>query len=277
MSLTLAPTGSAIGDYENLTAFEVEAESQRTQIKTVSNPGLREVLIYFVEAFREPLAPLRGFVRRSTAVDPTKDDPDTTPGVKWGPWHIALVLEDMPSRIVTLLESKQAWEATPVLELYGALGAPISGTNDAVATIDELAKRVGLPVKDILAAAGVKKSTYHSWKAAGAPTPRLASQGRLWEVAQFAEDFAELLGGPIRPWLHADENRRRLFSMGSFAELHDLLRSQPRPRLPAPEYAALAAIGGDRLASDSEIEPPRKPRGRAGPVQRVKAADRNRS
>lgn len=278
MSLTLAPTGSSIGDYENLTAFEVEAGSHRTQIKSVPNPGLRDVLIGFVEAFREPLAPLRGVVRRFTAVDPTKDDPGATLATQWRPWQVALVIgDDIPSRIVTLLESIQAWQATPLLELHGVQRAPISGTDDAVATIDELAKRVGLPVKDILAAAGVKKSTYHSWKASGAPTPRLASQGRLWEVAQFVEDFAELLGGPVRPWLHADEHRRRLFITGSFAELHELIRSQPRQRIAAPDYAALASIGGDRLISDGESEPLRKRRGRPGRVQRVKAADRHRS
>jgi hypothetical protein len=278
VSLTLSPTGSSIGDYENLTAFEVEAGSHRTQIKSVPNPGLREVLIGFVEAFREPLAPLRGFVRRSTAVDPTKDDPGTNLGSKWMPWQIALVIgDDIPSRIVTLLESTQVWEATPLLELHVAHRAPFFGTDDAVATIDELAKRVGLPIKDVLAAAGVKKSTYHSWKAPGAPTPRLASQGKLWEVAQFVEDFAELLGGPIRPWLHAEQSRRQLFITGRFTELHELIRSQPRPRVAAPDYAALAAIGGDRLTSDSESEPPRKPRGQPGTIQRVKAADRHRS
>ena len=276
MSLTLAPTGSAIGDYENLTAFDAEAGSQRTQIKAVPNPGLRDVLIGFVEAFREPLAPLRGFVRRGTPVDPVQDLPGETPGSK--PWHVMLVLgDDTPSRIVTLLESSTASGATALLGLWGPSHAPATEADDAVATIDELAKRVGLPVKYILAAAGVKKSTYHSWKAPGTPTPRLSSQGRLWEVAQCVEDLTELLGGPIRPWILADETRRRLFSEGSFGELQELLRAQPRARLAAPDYAALAAIGGDLLASDSEPEPARKPRGRAGVVQDARAAERHRS
>lgn len=277
MSLTLAPTGSSIGDYENLAAFEVDTSFNRTPITSVPNPGLREVLIRFIEALREPLAPLRGFVRRTTAVQPTPAKPSDTAGGEWSHWHVSLMLGDhVPMRVVTLLESAQTWDGTPLLKLYGAQLIPAAGTDDAVATIDEMAKRVGLPVKDILAAAGVKKSTYHSWKALGAPTPRLASQGRLWEVAQFIEDFTELLGGPIRPWLHSDERRRSLFATGHFAELHELLRSQPRPRITAPEYASLVAIGGDRLVSDTETEPPRKPLGRSGPVQRVKAADRSR-
>ncbi len=278
MSMTAAPTGSALGDYESLAAFGADASVHRTQIRPVTSPGLREVLLRFVEAFREPLAPLRGFFQRATAVDPAMSEPPDMPGGNWELRHISMVLDDdIPLRIVRVLEATPGWDATAILELNGVQASPASGADDVVGVIEEIARRIGIPVKDVLTAAGVKKSTYHSWKAAGISSPRLASQGRLWEVAQFVEDFTELLGVPIRHWLLADETRRKLFAMGRFAELHELLRSRPRSLVGAPEYASLAAIGGDTPISDSGTDFSRHPRGRVGGAQNLKVADRSRS
>ncbi len=278
MTATFTPTGSALGDYEDLTAYEAETNDHHTQIRAVSNPGLLEVLNGFHKAIREPLAALRGVVRETTAVDPSRSQPSGLPGDKWEPQHIPLVLsDDMPTCIVTLLVLSLAMEDTPTFEMYCEHSSPVSGANDVVEVIEETSRRVGLPIKDVLAAAGVKKSTYHSWKAAAVVTPRLASQGRLWELAQFVEDFTEVHDFPIQQWLLTDETRQRLFMRGHFVELREMLLSQPRPLVGAPEYAGLAAIGGDNLIDDRKTEPARHRRGRVSRVQNIKAAGQSGS
>lgn len=278
MTATFTPTGSALGDYEDLAAYATETDDYHTQIMAVSNPGLLEVLNGFHRAIREPLAALRGVVRENTPVDPSRSQPSGLPGGDWEPQHIPLVLSgDMPGRIVTLLVLSLAVADTPTFELYRDHSSPVSGANDVVEVIEETSRRVGLPIKDVLAAAGVKKSTYHSWKAAAVVTPRLASQGRLWELAQLVEDFTEVHDFPIQQWILTDEARRRLFMRGHFVELREMLLSQPRPLMEAPEYAALAAIGGDNLIDDRKTEPARYRRGRISRVQEIKAADRSGS
>lgn len=278
MTVTYTSTGSALGDYEDLTAYEAETNDHHTHIGVVSNPGLLEVLNGFHKAIREPLAALRGVVRETTEVAPSRSRPSGPSGDKWGPQHIPLVLsDDMPTCIVTLLVLSLTMEDTPTFDIYREHSSQVSGANNVVEVIEETSRRVGLPLKDVLAAAGVKKSTYHSWKAADVVTPRLASQGRLWELAQFLEDFTEVHDFPIQQWLLADETRQRLFVTGHFAELREMLPSQPRPLVGSPEYAILASIGGEILIDGGDTEPARHRQGRASRVQSIKAADQNRS
>jgi hypothetical protein len=278
MTLTLAPTGSAIGDYEQLTSLNANPNAQRTQVGEVTDPGLREALDGFAAALHEPLAALRGFLRTVTPVEQTVASVREAVVGTAVIWHVAVgVQDDIPSRAVRLLTAYHGWGETPVLEPLGHEPQLVGGSDDAATIIAELADRVGLPVKDILAAAGVKKSTFHSWRMPDGPRPRVASQGRLWELAQCVEDLEELLGGSARPWILADPARRERFRSGRFLDLVENFRSQPRPRLTAPSYAELAAAGGDRLAIDSEPEPPRRPRGRPGVAHGARAADRHRS
>lgn len=277
MNTTFAPTGSTLGDYEKLTILDERSNS--TNIKDSNNPVLREILIGFQEAFREPLALLRGFTRQLTAVGFTwEEEEGGTCRREHIPSHISVLINDNTLfPVVTFYKPLQISEATHRLHYHSSQLTAISDTINAAETIDAIVKLVKLPNKDVLAAAGVKKSTFYSWKQSKVPMPRLASQGRLWELAQFVEDLTELLGGPIGPWLLAEQIRRRLFITGRFDQLLEMLRSQPRKRVSAPEYATLAAIGGDPLANnDNEAEPRRKPRGRMGSVQSVRGTNRSR-
>ncbi len=278
MTATFTPTGSTLGDYEDLAAYEAETNDHHTPIGVVSNPGLLEVLNGFNKAIREPLAALRGFVRETMAVDPSRSQSSDPSCGKWEPQRIPLVLSDhMPTCIVTLLVLGLTTDDTPASEIGRVHSSPVSGVDNVVEVIEETSRRIALPLKDVLAAAGVKKSTYHSWKAGGVMTPQLASQGRLWELVQFVEDFTEVHDFPIQQWLLTDEARQQLFMSGHFAELREMLLSQPRSLVGAPEYARLAAIGGEIVIDDHDTEPGRHRRGRASRVQTIEAADQGQS
>jgi len=91
--------------------------------------------------------------------------------------------------------------------------------DDVVDVIRDLQRRLGIDLKDVLTAANIKPRTYHSWAQPSAPRPRLASQGRLWALAQLVDDLPEVLDVPIRQWLLADSKRLVALRAGRFDEL----------------------------------------------------------
>lgn len=101
---------------------------------------------------------------------------------------------------------------------------PVSETSahqfdDVVDVVRDLQHRLGIDLKDVLAAASIKPRTYHSWAQPNAPRPRLTSQGRLWALAQLVDDLPEILDVPIRQWLLADSERLMALRAGHFDEL----------------------------------------------------------
>ena len=144
----------------------------------------------------------------------------------------------------------------------------VGGYDDAAGVVDDLSARLGMPVRDVLAAAEVSRSTFYSWKPPDAPRPRVASQGRLWALAQTVEDLEQLVPGALRGWLLADDARRALLVAGRFNELLAAAMPTRRPMQP-PGYVEAYAVGGDR-GEDVATEPkaPRRRKVTAAPVRR---------
>jgi hypothetical protein len=147
-------------------------------------------------------------------------------------------------------------------------------TDDAVAVIAQLVDRLGVPFRDVIAAAGIKKSTFYSWKLPHSPRPRLSSQGQLWALVQTVDDLDETLGGGIRRWLRMDAHRRTLLKAGNFGGLLALVTAD-RPRPASAEYVAAYAVGGDRDASAPELTP-RAPVRRKAVTAQVRGAAHRR-
>jgi len=125
----------------------------------------------------------------------------------------------------------------------------VSGEGGAVAAVRGLAEFFGLPVGDILAAAGISRSSFYSWDKPNQPKPRTASQGELWTLVLLAEELRETLPGRVSEWLLADEGRLRLLREGQFDELHAKVFERPFRRGEGTATAYAAAYGiTDELA-----------------------------
>jgi AcrR family transcriptional regulator len=121
--------------------------------------------------------------------------------------------------------------------------------DDAVMVIDQLVSNFGMAKRDILKAAGVSRSSFYSWRGRDGHKPRVASQGRLWELAQVAADLADVLAQPIQPWLLAEPRRRKMLLAGCFDELlRDAVGYRSRRAALGDDIEAnwIYAVGGDR-------------------------------
>lgn len=241
-------TGAALGDREQLASFEPATVERHTRLGTVGNPALRDALGQFDIALTELTAPL-------TVFD---------------------VLEAIPVHAHVLVERGRTFEL--VSRLAGGVSPEaqelVDGFDDAASVVDDLASRLGLPVRDVLVAADVSRSTFYSWKSPDAPRPRVSSQGRLWALAQTVEDLEQLVPGSLRQWLLSDRSRRVLLMSGEFDALVATGTPVPQP-LPSVEYIGAYAVGGDRR-EDVATEPkaPRRRTVAAVPVRRP--SDRRR-
>lgn len=119
----------------------------------------------------------------------------------------------------------------------------VAGQGDAVATVRGLAKFFGLPLGDILKAARISKSSFHSWDKPNQPKPRTSSQGGLWALAQLAGELNEALPGPVSEWLLADEGHLKLLREGQFDELFARVFERPFRRGEGAATAYAAAYG----------------------------------
>jgi hypothetical protein len=111
--------------------------------------------------------------------------------------------------------------------------------DDVVEVVRDLQHRLGIDLKDVLAAASIKPRTYHSWTQPSAPRPRLTSQGRLWALAQLVDDLPELLDVPLRQWVLADPDRLAALRTGRFDELleqasHERIQKDPAGTVAGP-------------------------------------------
>jgi hypothetical protein len=192
MTLALAPsdrsprTGGSLGDYEQMTAQVAASADQHTRVREVDNPALREALGRFDKLQIEPLGALCSL--RSVT----------------GPARTYLLDRRTASFDLVSFSTEQP----KVTDDEGA------GHHDAVSVVKEIAARLGVPVRDVLTAAGISKSTFYSWRAPAAPRPRLASQGRLWALVQAVEGLAGVFGDQLRGWLLADPARVELLRRG---------------------------------------------------------------
>lgn len=105
----------------------------------------------------------------------------------------------------------------------GSLGAAAASTpnENVVALIRGIENELGLPLKDVLAAAGIKKRTFHSWVSGTARTPQLRSQGQLWQLVDALEDIRNAVQGPMGAWLKSDRGRMAFLREGLLDQLVD--------------------------------------------------------
>ncbi len=124
--------------------------------------------------------------------------------------------------------------------------------DDVVEVVRDLQHRLGIDLKDVLAAANIKPRTYHSWARPSAPRPRLASQGRLWALAQLVDDLPEILDVPIRQWLLADPERLMILRAGCFDELLEQASQEHMQHDPTGTVAGpFHGVGEDGVGEDS--------------------------
>lgn len=231
-TLALPATGAALGDYEQMTARGWEAMESHTRIGNVGDPALDSALKQFELALTEPLAVLNSFTQHTVAVV-----------------------------INSLSAVFEVVSGIPWIDATSSSAADLTtGQDDAVAVLEGISQRLGVPARDALKAAGISRSTFYSWKASNDLRPRLSSQGRLWELAQAVEDLDESLGGAgLRTWLLADKRRLGLLRKGAFDALLRVAAEDQRQRKNEPfpaEYVGAYAVGDDREPATSEVHSP---------------------
>ena len=122
--------------------------------------------------------------------------------------------------------------------------AIVTAEDDVVGVVERLAEVLGLPSRDVLKAAQIKKSSFYSWKKSHA-RPRVASQGCLWALAQVVDELAETVSGPLRAWVLADGRRRAALVAGDFDSLIDDATGIREPRPYERAGAATFGVGSD--------------------------------
>lgn len=102
-------------------------------------------------------------------------------------------------------------------------------TADALSVFERIQGELAVTQKDLLAATGIKRRTFYSWKDPSTPRPRPASVGRLWHLADALVDLREALERPVAAWLHSSTDRMAAFKEGRFEDLVDLAVAMPKP------------------------------------------------
>lgn len=126
----------------------------------------------------------------------------------------------------------------------GTVGVPDDG--NAVGTVRALVSALDLPLRDVLNAADIRRSSFHSWDKANRPQPRMHSLGRLWALVQAVEDLGEILEIRLGRWLLADPRRHRALLEGRF---DDLVEIATRATFPTRGY------GPTGVTADSAVRP----------------------
>jgi hypothetical protein len=117
------------------------------------------------------------------------------------------------------------WLATPYIfiDTVGDDQPDVDETSDVVNAFEQIRAQLGLTQKEMFTATRIRKRTFHSWadKPAGS-RPRVASQGRLWELADAVDDLRNTLDQPLGRWLRGDKRRLDALLDGRFDDLVDL-------------------------------------------------------
>jgi hypothetical protein len=244
-------------------AQDFQIASVQTHLTRVDNPALQHTLDVFDDACAPSLELLRSVMARALveAREPHEmyvaaNIPTVVTRLREVllPWGNAVLWLDgrceyltgfisdaaVPRPFVFANTWTQQWDEPAVED-------ELSGQDDAVRAVEALACELGLPVKDVLKAAGIKKSSFYSWKQPDAPRPRVASQGQLWALAQAVEDLAECTGGNVRQWLLARDERRKTLIHGEFDRLvAEATSEQSMPRTRSePPWAATFGVGAE--------------------------------
>lgn len=126
----------------------------------------------------------------------------------------------------TLISSTSLSSPVFVLEV-GEISRVDPGKADSLAVFDQIQSELAVTQKELLAATGIKRRTYYSWKKPAAPRPRPSSLGGLWRLADALVDLREMLERPIAVWLHTSPRRMAAFREGRFEDLVDFAVAMP--------------------------------------------------
>jgi hypothetical protein len=275
MSMAPAITGAISGRSERIFSRENASSQKHTPITKIFDPKLRVAIQIFSDALDEPMNTMRNLfdtylansslgLRRNVVIGVESHDPKVTSFIG-GPLQVQLstwIKDDwlIPSDL-------------PRSELQRAPHPVTDGADNAVTAVLSISNRVGLPIRDVVEAAGISRSSFYSWRTPQAPEPRVSSQGRLWELAQLVEDLEELVGSSVDRWLMAEPQRRVDFTRGDFQKLLDSAVPSNRKVQFAAPYSALYAVGGDEQENDNDV-PHRKSSGRVKLASTVRANKR---
>lgn len=235
-------TGASLGNFDALERIEPLPRERHTYCVTeqVDNPSLRAAMSFFDDSLGAPLIPgssLHGAIRSQLK---------TITGSclrVFGALDTGLAAHSVGTFADAALGSVvgSVWIAGQRQESVHNL-EPVSETSadkldDVVDVVRDLQRRLGIDLKDVLAAASIKPRTYHSWAQPSAPRPRLTSQGRLWALAQLVDDLPEVLNVPIRQWLLADSKRLMALQAGRFDALLEQASQERMQQGPAGTVA----------------------------------------
>jgi len=223
-STVVAPTGSAFGEFDASATWKradtgSTGEWAVTRLRDIENSSIRDALNVFDCAFTATSSFLLFVPARqvSRTVEVILDCGDVS--VDW------LTDTVIATADVEYLEQRSA-----------------------VTVVNNLVDLLGMPKRDVLRAAGISKSTFHTWDKPGGPRPRVGSLGQLWALAEAVDDLGEHLGSSdlVGPWILADSRRRNLLREGKFDRLLDLVASTAVTD-PVPYLAGLYAVGQEKL------------------------------
>lgn len=132
---------------------------------------------------------------------------------------------------------------TVLVRVHGSLGGSVDKVNLGWVTVPvsahdigrapaepalrDAAKTLGLMLTEACAAAGIAWRTFQSWTPE--TRPRVASQGRLWQLIHLAEDLTALLGNDVAEWVAANPRARQAILVGRFGEaMNELIGDRAR-------------------------------------------------
>jgi hypothetical protein len=188
MTIMYEPTGSRVllssssrsGQQESHPALDEDTDWSSTFMEMSSSPGLRDVAAHF-----------------SGALDTWRREQV----------HVAIIkyLDGQ-----TDLPGSALWMTAPYtfIDTVRAETQSVDETADIVDAFEQLRTELGLTQKEMFKATGIRKRTFHSWadKHAGS-RPRVASLGRLWELADAVDDLRNTVDQPLARWLRSDTQR----------------------------------------------------------------------
>lgn len=140
---------------------------------------------------------------------------------------------------------------------------------DPLTVFDRIQGELAITQKDLLAATGIRRRTYYSWKTPSTPRPRPSSLGRLLHLADALVDLREALERPVAAWLHASPERIAAFREGRFEDLVNLAVMMPKPS--HPTHGTSQRIG---VAADVEVPIVKTGRPKVTTVERGSVDDR---
>lgn len=238
-SIAIAPTGAAVGEFDAPTNWkrsdtvDIADWATSTRLRDVESTSIRDVLNMFDRALTATNSFLLfvGGRHASRTVELIFDRGDLSFDWLTEKAFGGISIDEYESEPLELDTDADQLEQRP-----------------AVTVVQRLVDLLGLPKRDLLRAAGISKSTFHTWDKPNGPRPRVASQGQLWALAEAVDDLAELLGGVGRvgQWILAHKQRRSLLREGEFDRLLDLA-SPAAVTDPSPYLAGLYAAGEEKL------------------------------